>query len=65
MHDCRSVAAYKCVENIEEIPKLKLDDMHINKDFQITSYLQEFQYGKDVSQTTTNRDTRCPLVESI
>jgi len=30
-----------------------LDDMCINKDFQITSYLQEFQYGKETVQTTT------------
>lgn len=47
--------SHKCVESIEEIPKLKLDDMHINKDFQITSYLQEFQYGTNVFQTTTNK----------
>ena len=40
---------HKCVESIEEIPKLKLDDMCINKDFQITFYLQEFQYGKQLS----------------
>lgn len=37
--------SYNRVETERVIPNLKLDDMCINKDFQITSYLQEFQYG--------------------
>ena len=54
---------HKRVESIEEIPKLKLSEkqsvgfapLH-NMD-----YLQEFQYGKDVFQTTTINDP--PLLD--
>jgi hypothetical protein len=54
--------SHKRVENIEVTPKLKLDDMRINKDFQITSYLQEFQYGDNVFQTTTIYSEICSLM---
>ena len=49
------IIIHKCVENIEEIPKLKL---FTGKDKKRTrapcEFLQEFQYGNDMFQTTTN-----------
>jgi len=57
--------AHKRVESIEEIPKLKLDigcGDSIQKSIlkvlfnSEVSDLQEFQYGNNVFQTTTNKD---------
>ena len=48
--------SYKCVESIEEIPKLKLDYKRISEILTVICLLscfEEFQYGKDVLQTTT------------
>ena len=62
----RNATTHKCVEDIEEMPKLKLVDLRIiavlEIAFQIITIgwiyvyiLQEFQYGNNVFQTTTNK----------
>ena len=55
--------AHKCVESIEEIPKLKfiVYSKAIGKQVyqvigEIHYILQEFQYGNNVFQTTTNKE---------
>lgn len=63
---CKS-QLHKCVESIEEIPKLKFTikqsvetaiygiDKSYSRRYKPYCILQEFQYGKDVFQTTTNK----------
>ena len=47
---------HKCVETIEEIPKLKLFTGQDKKRIRAPcEFLQEFQYGNDIVQTTTNK----------
>ena len=57
--DKKLVISHKRVESIEEIPKLKfinavylVENTSWNRN--LIGNLQEFQYGKDVFQTTTN-----------
>lgn len=72
MHNCQYCISHKSVENIKEIPKLKFTaDRNIKRSRQVNKQegiavevhflcciLQEFQYGKDVFQTTTNTQNR-------
>ena len=61
--------SHKCVESRRKIPKLKfaVSELLSLKKCSIGSvtycFLQEFQYGTSVLQTTTNKST--PMVEGI
>ena len=50
---------HKCVENIEVTPKLKLESQSWSLliGYIVEWHLQEFQYGDNVFQTTTNNDS--------
>ena len=59
------VKDYNRVEAKREIPKLKLESEQKEGEVAVRGYLQEFQYGKEMVQTTTMARKKLNKLESL